>query len=1128
MMNLEIKLLGGFAAASPSGPLSFRSDKVRGLLAYLLTCPNQAISRDTLAALFFPDQESSRGRKNLNLLLTRLRQSLAPAQDKRPATPILVTDYHTIQLAWDSSDLWADVTLSEKLGRQCEQHAHEQLETCPDCLYRLRQIVDLYQGDFLAGFGLDDSSPFDEWRLWQQEHCLNAVLWALSLLADQALVTGNGHQAEQFARRHIQLSRWQEQPHRQVMQALAQQGKVAAALHHFTVCQKILAEELGSSPSVETWTCYQQLLNRPSLNDSHPVATQVPAPTQTLPLRAAPVPLPQPGTPFFGRTTSLETLSQVVLNPTHRLITLVGVGGMGKTRLAIALAQRLQSQFTHGASFVPLAAVPEADEMVMVQVIAAALGYTFSGNGDPITELVNNLQAQHHLLVLDNFEHLLDNRHLVNRLLKAAPNLTILVTSRHPLNLPGEQVHPIAGLQLPYHDGDAAAASVQLFAERASRSGFGFALDDITLPIVTRICRFLHGWPLALELAASWINEIPLAEIESTLIQHFGRLHTNYRDVVDRQKSMTAVLSWSYVLLTPVAKKLLARLSVFQGGWTETAALAVVEATPPLLCHLHQHSLIEQQADGRFTMHELIRQFAQAHLSGSDDCSEAHGTYYLDWLKAHEPTLYGPEPATILPLVGAELNNIRKAWHWAAKKGSMTGLGEAKAALGRYYTIKGLALTAVFDLGAAAEQVEAHASQQPTDEALVCLVLAGRLWAEQATFYARLGAMDNAAAAADHAQVLGEQTHDQATLGRVLSVRGTIWHIRGRRHEVHDALTAAAKLAQQAGLPRLAAECLCRLVRPLVETNIYLDEALRLAHQLNDSWLKNQVIQNAAGVAFYEGRLWQAYEYWQESLTYSHPFANRLAISRLENNLGDLARRFGDYNQAFAYQNSALQTFRELGDPVMEAHVLEGLSRLYWQTGATDLAWEMLRQCEKICRQRHMVSCLGYLVCTKGRLCAAAGDWHEARAAYRQAITCSSACNHPQLAMEAYAGLAELHLQQGELPLAQVWVESILTFMAAGNELEGFTETSWIYLTCYLVLRALGDKRMDEVLVRAQAEIKTLAEQITDELTRCRYLEMPVNVALLAVNGRVPYQDGHGETGFLTTLSRPQAMPALL
>ncbi|MBK9052839.1 MAG: tetratricopeptide repeat protein [Chloroflexi bacterium] len=1104
MVNLEVKLLGGFAAAYLHTPLTFRSDKVRGLLAYLLTRPNEAISRDALATLFFPDQVNRRGRKNLNLLLTRLRQSLAPMQDEYPDSPILVTDYRTVQLNWDNADFWCDVTLSEMLGQECEDHAHEQLETCVDCHYRLRQIVDLYQGDFLAGFGLDDSPAFDEWRLWQQEYRVNEVLTALTLLADHALASGNGPEAEQLARRHLQLSPWPEHPHRQVMQALAQQGKIAAAILHYDLCQKILAEQIGASPSVETRACYQQLLRQATPQ------TDKPTPRPALPAASPHVsqtfvpPLPQPGTPFFGRTALLEELSQIVMNPAHRIVTLIGAGGMGKTRLAIALAHQLSSQFAHGASFVPLAPITQADEQVMVQVIAAAMGYVFAEKHDPVTQLLNHLQTQHHLLVLDNFEHLLDSAAMVNRLLDAAPNLTILVTSRHPLGLPGEYAQTIKGLQLPRHDDDAAATSVQLFAERANRSGSAFTLDSTTLPYVTRICRFLHGWPLALELAATWINEIPLAEIESTLIQHFARLHTAYRDVADRQKSITAVLSWSYALLTPAAQRLLAQLSIFQGSWTEAAAQAITTAAPSLLHHLHQHTLIERQADGRFAMHELIRQFAQAHLSASDDCTEAHATYYLDWLKAQQPLLCGPEPITILPLVGAELSNIRKAWHWAANKGCARGLGEATAALRRYYTITGLATTAVFDLGAAAEQIEAHATYQPTREAAACLTLAGRLWAEQAVFHTRLGALDDAVAAADRAWGLGQRSQDQATLGQVLCVQGTVWTVRGRSQEALEALTRGTDLARQAGHRRLMVDCLRQLVRPLVQTNAYLDEALQLAHQLNDSWLKNEVIQNAAGVAFYEGQLWQAYKYWQESFTYSRQFANPLTTARLENNMGDLARRFGDYAQAFTYQNAALQTFRAVGDVVMEAHVLEGLTRLYWQTGLTDLAWEMLRSCETICRRRNMVSCLGYLSCTKGRLLAAAGDQHGARAAYREAITCSSASNHPQLAMEAYAGLAEISYGLGELPIALAWCDSILQFLAAGNVLEGFTETAWIYHTCVRVLDALGDKRASSLLDQAQAEIQALARQISHETTHTLFLQVASNQAVMAFNPPPP------------------------
>lgn len=1129
MYNLEIKLLGGFAAASPTGPLSFRSDKVRGLLAYLVTKPNQPLSRDTLAGLFFPDQDRKHGRKNLNLLLTRLRQALAPTQALQPDTPLLLTSQDTVELVWSDAYHWADAPQVEIWQNECEHHTHTQLENCSECLYRLGRIVALYQGDFLAGFGLDATPAFDEWRLWQQEHFLEMTLMALLTLAEQALATNQPVEAEQFARRHIQLSRWQEQPHRQVMQALAQQGKIAAALNHFVVCQNILAAELGASPSPETWAYYHQLLKRSLPTPEKTTLKPLPSPQSPLNQRVNPVPLPQPGTPFFGRTAQIEELSQIVLAPTQRLITLVGAGGMGKTRLATALAHRLQTQFTQGASFVPLAPLAETNETMMAQAIAAAMGYVFPGATDPVTELLTHVQPQHHLMVLDNFEHLLDQTSIVRALLEIAPQLTILATSRHPLGLPDEQVYPLKGLKLPRHEGDAAADSVQLFAERASRTGIPFRLNEVTLPTVTHICRFLQGWPLALELAASWMTEFSLTEIETNLIQHLERLQTPYRDVVDRHKSMGSVLSWSYALLTPQAQQLLARLAVFQGGWTEEAALAVVGATPALLQHLQQHVFIERQPDGRFTIHELIRQFAQAHLNTWDDCVEAHSHYYLNWLKDQKPALYGPEPMVVLPQIGADLNNIRKAWHGAAKKGRLTLLNDVLAALSRYYLIKGLAATAVLDMGAAAEHIESYALAQHTAGDPTGFVLTGRLWVQQALAYARLGALEEADAAADRAWAFGDPVTDHLTLSKVMYVRGIILHMRGHTHDARNALLTAVSLARKTDCPGLVVNCLRFLVRPLVTTNSYLAEALVLAHQLNDGWLKNEVSQSAAGVAFYEGRLWQSYEYWRESLAYSYPFANRLTTARLENNLGDLARRFGDYTQAFIYQNSARQTFQEMNDAVMEAHVLEGLTRLYWQTGQIEMAWQLSQQAEEICRQRNMTACLGYLACTRGRILSANGDIRQAKAAYREAIACSSACNHPQLAMEAYAGLAEISCQQGDGPTALMWCETILNFLAEGHVLEGFTETAWIYLTCVRVLDMLGNKRARVILERAQSEIYTLAAQITNETIRLHFLHISANRAVLmyklAKDETIPRQEPSGQRRFpeIAALIRNQA-----
>src|SRR5512135_1608227 len=349
--------------------------------------------------------------------------------------------------------------------------------------------------------------------------------------------------------------------------------------------------------------------------------------------------LPVLPTPLIGRQREVEELRQLLRDPHCRLLTLVGPGGIGKTRLAIETASHVQAAFAEGVYFVPLA--PVNSTRLIVPVTADALGFAFqsASSAEPKTQLFNYLKEKQALLVVDNLEHLLAEPgiEVFAEILARAPHVKLLTTSRESLGLQDEWIFEVQGLPIPdtrYVEGSAQNTSVELFLQRARRAHVGFHATPEDYPAIVRICQLMDGMPLGIELAAAWVRTLSCGEVAQEIERGLDFLSVSTRDLPARHRSMRAVLDHSWKLLTEEEKQALARLSVFRGGFRREAAEQVAEATLVVLSTLVTKSLIRRGGDGRYDLHELIRQFAADHFAErSEDEQTAiqacHGSYYL-------------------------------------------------------------------------------------------------------------------------------------------------------------------------------------------------------------------------------------------------------------------------------------------------------------------------------------------------------------------------------------------------------------------------------------------------------------------------------------------------------------------
>ena len=910
MSELRVFVLGPFRAMWDGRALdTFRTSKVQALLIYLLVeaveHPGHGVGRERSMTLLWPKLPKTSAQDNLRQSLYHLRKLIPEVAGATGVVPFILSNRQKIWInphARYELDVATFTSLVKEGGR-------EQLATA----------VDLYRGAFLADFYLEDSNEFEQWTANWRSRLQRQALGALGRLAAHSLDRRAVEQAAAYARRALAIDPIHESAHRQLMVALSRMGQRVEALRQYERYRALLREELSLAPSAEMQA----------------IAAAIRRGDGGGPGRGR---LPVPELPLIGRERELAELTQL-LRGGARLVSIVGPGGMGKTRLALEVARHLapdtesvsvpkETHSVHWVVFVNFAPLSATEEIVPAVARALKLEFERGGEVGLRRRLLDFLQGKDMLLVLDNFEHLIEDTSILKEILRAAPGVKLLVTSRRRLRLRAEHVYPLSGL--PYSEWTtpvqaARDAAVKLFQQHARRVRPAFRLRSEHLEPLHEILELTEGMPLALILAAGWVNVFDPAEIAAELACGLDFLEATHRDVPPRQRSMRAVFEATWQRLDHRERALFAALSVFRGGFTLQAARAVSAATSGDLMRLIDRSLLTRLPGGRFDVHQLLRQFAGERLREgreADAVRDAHSAYYLSTMAAYLPQLTGRGQLEALDAIERDFENLRVAWRRASARGHWAYIAEASESLYLYGLFRSQHLAAIElfktarrALGAATTGRERLAHAYVT-AAVHSLSLRTEL-------------RDHALAGLHELESYVVTLTDPSAVAYCQLMLGQIQHAAGRNSEAIATLEAAHAYYQRAREIFYTAFTL-RLLGWATYTGGRLEEAIDLMHhglalvrQKDDRYITAALLRAVGGLTWLlEGATEAVESYYKEAAALRQEMGERVAYAK---NLAELANipvyREGDLAHARPLLEEALAIAEEQNAPSIRAHV---------------------------------------------------------------------------------------------------------------------------------------------------------------------------------------------------------------
>lgn len=744
-MRLSLQCYGTVTLSDGDEPIELPTSKARLMLVYLMFCGQRSVARRTLAELFWPDMTEARGLANLSTLLSMLRRALPEY-----ARELVQSDAQSIGLT--DGMLSCDVSDVSALLAQVERHPHRSPAQCPICTAQLTAALQLVRGPFCSGLQLWDHEQLQQWLERMREYHRQQVIALLEPLLTHAVLLRAWPDVIRFSERLLQEDPWHEHGLQQLLRAYALNGRRLQAVQRYERFCVELARELRSEPLPET-RAYVDALRRG-------VVPELPA------LRCA---VPD-GERLLGRAVEMRQLIAWLVRSDRRLITVSGLGGVGKTLLAVTAAQQMAPLFRDGTVFVALDGITDAARVM--PTIAQACGITLSGPQPVLRQVAEVLAEQEMLLICDNTEQIVGFDAIISELLRRTQHPVLLVTARRPLALWQESVILLHGFIVDddHAADDDRAAAIALFRDRMERTGL--TSDGLAPGEITAICQAVGGLPLAIELAARQLQRTTAPQLLALLQRNNELLFAQASDLPDRQRRIDGIFAQAWQELTSEQRQALADLTVISGVLTPAAVAAVIGPAAAELIHRLAGQGLVMRRRSRDELHPLLRRLVQQRALDVTAARARHADYYLGLLAQAQLTVIDGPSRQRAGELADNYDNLQAAWQWTAQHGDQAQLTSLIESLLVLMLCRGW-----YAIGA--ELLEATAGRTAAAAAAQCLIAAARL---------RLASGDYAVTRQLARRVL-RLNDDPASRGEAVFLRAQVLHEEGRYR-------ATARLAQ--------------------------------------------------------------------------------------------------------------------------------------------------------------------------------------------------------------------------------------------------------------------------------------------------------------------------------------------
>jgi predicted ATPase/DNA-binding SARP family transcriptional activator len=945
------ELLGRFRAESHARSLErFRTQKTASLLAYLVLHADKPHSRESLIDLFWPDSTPEAGQTNLRVSLNSLRKQLEPPGFL--ANSLLIATRETVKIAAHAID--TDVARFE-IAVRAAQGAPDEADQCT----YWAEAISLYRGRLLP-------SLYDEWILRDQAHLETLYSTALRRIIGICERKGDVGTALEFALRAVASDPLNEDIHTDALRLYIAAGQPNAAVRHFRQLESTLREQIDAVPS-----CANYALVAPWIGSDAAVASR---PKQAVPFSVVPtasspaavVPdfkksLLNPALPAFsgnlyGRDEDCRWLLAKLRSKSTMLLTLTGPGGVGKTRLAAELSHQMAEQLHEKLAFVSLADITDA-EMIPFAILHA-FHLHVPKQIEPVQAMAEFLEGAPVLLVLDNFEQLMpagieEIRILRNRI----PNLTLLITSRHVLGLEGEQTFAVLPLPLPSDttrqgtypatvqkrsllncDALLQNAGIQLFIERAQALRADFQITSRNAADLAKICTYLEGMPLAIELAASWVNVLTPSQMLKRFQFPVCTLGSRRRDISPRHRTVQDTVAWSYRLLSPALQQHLRILSIFRGGWTLEALTAITgtwegketaesedrtsEDFVEILAELQERSLIfahEEKSGGeirmRYRMLESVREFCFDLMSPEEMQvgRQRHADFFFAFSQLARQDYDTERQAHAVSSLSADYENVLAAMDWLLNSNATDASRNALQVANNLYgmwSLRGMNSEGKHYL----DRALAHTSNRtPCAERATALNAVARLYSE-------FGDNERALTCMYEGLAIRREIGRDGVIGSSLNSIGGVLQLLGRWEEAFESYQQAAELFRRDGRISHVAIALrnmglvCMAQGDFDGVDRYVRESLEICRRERFTHGIYAALGTLANLAYLAGRLAQARDRYEECRDFFQETEDVSGLAATLSNLGRLYHDLDEKSKSIEALSEAFVLTQKIGD----------------------------------------------------------------------------------------------------------------------------------------------------------------------------------------------------------------------